>query len=251
MEEQKPEAAPAPAPVNDAPKWLSQLSPDRREKYAEQLKDRPTLNDLTDSYVAYKGKVDRALIVPNEGSDETEIKEFYTKMGIPDTEDGYEIEVDKSIQDNDKFAAMFKKNAITAGLTKAQAKKEWEFFNGLLKGGVKEQKSQSDNQRQTFDARLMKSLEATNPEEGARNDAAKETVNLFKRHLSRMGKGVAEIYSQKGLIYDPAFVLAIARDEKSRGSPQFVEGESAAKAQESGGMGTYHSEFEKMYGGRK
>jgi hypothetical protein len=231
------------------PKWFSQLSPDRREKYADKLKDRATLNDLADSYVESRTKMERSVTIPTKDSPPEEIKAFYSKLGIPDDEKGYDFEVDKSVPDGDKLAEIYRKNALESGLSKAQAKKGWDFLQGIIKEGSKEQERQTEQTKQTFDARLMKALEPLHPDEAGRKDAANETVNLFKKHIARIGGNIGKIYAEKGLVFDPNFVLAVANDEKSRANHQFIDGKVAPRSGEKAGkMGSYHPDFAKAYG---
>jgi len=237
-----PQSAPAQPQASEPPKWLSQVSPERREN--KELHGYATLNDLADDALAMKRDRGRALLIPDEKATPQDIRAFYDRLGVPKDAQGYGIK-GEGVPEGEKLSAAFADQAIKAGLTKGQAAKQWEFLSGLVKNGQGEQQRQASETRDTFDARLDQALRSTIPEDSKREDAKKETVNMLKRHLARMDKAVGKAYVDKGLIYDTDFVLAIAADERKRGDAPFVDGSVSPKSDRP--VGSYHPDFINAY----
>lgn len=243
-------ASPAPAAPSDsakpeakpefkAPAYFSQFNPDKRgsEDYARYLGDKATITDVADAYVALAKNADKSLVLPGPEATREEQLSFLTKLGVPETADGYEItdEAQKKI-----LAPEFHK----MGLTKGQAKGVTAMFNNLAKAGNDMLAGAKQSRIDSFDARLDAALAKSYPNKAERTEAAKETMALFQRSIQRTGLGKS--FEAAGQIYDADFVMKVAQDEKSRNGAGFVQG-AAAPPQPEGLFGDYDDSFKSRY----
>lgn len=233
-------------PAPQDPKYLSQLSPELRANPV--WKEHETLNDLGQAYLSTRDKLSKAITIPGEGATEEEVSAFRERMGIPKAPDEYEIDT-KGIPENvgKQLETLFRDNALKSGLTKEQAKKQWNLISGIVTKGDEAQKAQVESQKKTFNARLATSLEKEFPVKTERDEAANEMLALFNEHAERTG--LKDIYESKGLSYDPSFVLAIAKDEKEHASGSPATGKNGTNPSV-GTMGNYTKDFLE-YAGQK
>lgn len=246
-----PAAEPGKSGEGDPPKlakFASQFSPEIREKYKDELSGdyaEKHLNDVWTELMETKGKMKRAIIVPDpENPDPDELKTFMKQLGIPESPDGYELKaegVDQKVLD--KFAG----EALKMGLTKGQAKKVVKSFTGLVQEGLGEIKGKMKTAEQTFPARMTKEL-------GTEKDA-NEAVNLAKKFLIRFGdKGTIKTVAESGLLYNTKFMAKAAEFEKSLGDEKFIDGKgpggsgAGGKKSEKGAMGSYSADWVKLNG---
>jgi hypothetical protein len=247
---------PAPEPASseapELPKYFSQLDPTKRDSddYKTIVGKHKTPTELADAYVETSKRLGNAIEIPGKDAKPEQIQAFFKKLGVPETAEGYEFAdngMDHSLVE--KLAPELQKEFMKAGLTKGQGKAVWNMISKNAVVGQQFAADQKAKQAQTFDARLSAKLSATFPNDADRKGAMQENVNLFKQHIARTGLGKA--YEKAGLVYDPDFIMAIAKDEKVR-SGSYVNGKPAAS--EKAGIGFfgngYSSEFTKMVGGK-
>jgi len=209
----------------DLPKYSSQLDPKKREseEYKKYLYKHKSLNDVADDNVALNKRLEKAIEIPGKDASPEEVKAFFTKLGVPEDESGYELPdngLDKEIAN--PIADQMRKEFIKAGMTKTQARTIWNYFSKNMVTGQKMMEGQRDKMAQTFDARLAKRLEEAYPVKAERDGAMKEAVNLVQKHIGRTGLG--KLYKESGLLYNTEFILAISKDEKQRSGSAIVEG---------------------------
>lgn len=232
------------------PNYFSQLSPDVRanKDVTAFLKDKKTLSDVATSFYDTHKKLSSSIVIPGEGATEDEVSAFRERMGIPKAPNEYEIDT-KGIPEgvSKQLEGLFRENALKSGLTKEQAKKQWELISGIVTKGDEAQKTLTESQKKTFNARLATSLEKEFPVKAERDEAANELLTLFNEHAERTG--LKDIYESKGLSYDPAFVLAIAKDEKEHASGSPATGKNGTNPPV-GTMGNYSKDFLE-YAGQK
>jgi hypothetical protein len=232
----------------EGPKYESQMSPELRGNPI--WKEMPTISDMGREVIKLRELSAKSITIPDEKSTPEQHRAFYDRMGVPKAPTEYELSAE-GLPDNAKaLESMFRDNALKAGLTKNQAKKQWDMLSGIIKNGSEQQKVQLEQSKQTFDARLHALLEPKYPVEADRKTAAEETVNLFKAHVTRTGLG--KQYEKAGLVYDPSFVLAIAADEKSRSPQSMTLGSGTTQPKTLGAMGdNYSDDFLKFAGKAK
>lgn len=235
----EPAAQPEAKPEFKAPAYFSQFNPDKRgsEDYAKYLADKATITDVADAYVALAKNADKSLAIPGPEATREEQIAFLSKLGVPETADGYEIadEGQKKL-----LAPEFHK----MGLTKGQAKGVTAMFNNLAKAGNDMLAGAKQSRIDSFDARLDAALAKSYPNKAERTEAAKETMALFQRSIQRTGLGKS--FEAAGQIYDADFVMRVAQDEKSRNGAGFVQGASAPSKPE-GLFGDYDDSFKARY----
>jgi hypothetical protein len=248
-----PAANVEPDKAPELPKFSSQLNPKKRESedYKKYLYKHQHLDDVADDYVALNKRLEKAIEIPGKDAKPEDVKAFFKKLGVPEAEDGYELPMnglDEKIAG--PVAEQMRKEFMKSGMTKTQAKNMWNFMIKNYTVGTQLLQDRKDQQAQTFDARMAAKLEASHPVKAERDGAMQEAVNLFKQHISRTGLG--KVYKDSGLIYNPDFVLAIAKEEKSRSGSSYVEGKPGVSGQKPiGAFGDNYSEdFKKLAGGR-
>ena len=234
------------------PKWSSQLPPEKRESdaYKKHLYGHQSLEELSDAYVSLAEKQGRSLELPGKDATPDQVKAFLGKLGLPEDEAGYELENKHNDQSQiyKELEEGMRKQFYRNGLTKRQASSMWEMISDGYHQSGQYIEALRANKVQTFDARLGAALKDTYPVQAERDTAARETMTLFAQHVQRTGLGKA--YKDSGLLYDPAFVMAIAADEKARGGSPIVQGGSGpAPENNHGAFGSnYSKDFLDAYG---
>lgn len=228
-----------------AGEYVSQMAPDIRDNPV--WKEHGTITDLGKAYLSLKDQQSKAITLPEENATPEQVRSFYDKLGVPKAPTEYEVSTEGLPENAKALEAMFRDNALKAGLTKGQAKKQWDMLSGVIKSGAEGQKTQLEAQKQTFPARLASALEKDHPVKEERDQAATEAQNLFKAFGERTG--LAKALEEKGLHLDPAIVLAIAKDEKNRQPGEFNRGGNPP-APQVGEMGNYSADFIAKYGKR-
>ncbi|MDD4574429.1 MAG: hypothetical protein PHR69_09470 [Sphaerochaeta sp.] len=233
----------------ELPKYFSQFDSTKREtdEYKEMAGKHKTLTELADAYIDTSKRLSRSLELPGKDATHEEMQAFLAKLGVPENVDGYELQ-DNGLE-GDEMAAEFKKHMaeqfMRNGMTKKQANGMWNTISQLYKEGNAYVKAEQANRAATFDDRMSSHLEDVYQVKAERENAMKEAATLFRQHIQRTGLGKA--YKDSGLIYDPAFVLAIAKDEKSRSGNTLIPGRSNNSKEEAvgafGGKSGYSKEF--------
>ncbi len=247
-----PNPTPEPTKPEDLPKYSSQLDPKNRESedYKKYLYKHKSFNEIADNHVALSKRMEKAIEIPGKDATPEQVKSFFTKLGVPESGEGYDLP-DNGIDPNiaKPLADKMREEFIKAGMTKVQGKNMWNFLSKNLVVGQQNLDAQKEKKISSFDSRLEKQLEETYPVKAEREGAMKETMNLFKQHVSRTGLG--KVYKESGLLYNTDFILAISKDEKVRSGSSFIEGQPGAhKEKSTGAFGEDYSPDFKKYGGK-
>lgn len=247
-----PEPEAATSPVIEMPKYFSQLDPTKRDSddYKTIVGKHKTPTELADAYVDTSKRLEKALEIPGKDANPEQIQAFFKKLGVPETAEGYEFP-DNGLDHAavERMTPDLQKEFMKAGLTRGQGKAMWAMLSKNAAFAQEYLADQRAKQAQTFDARLGAKLQGTYPNDADRREAMQESVNLFKQHIARTGLGKA--YEKAGLVYDPDFILAIAKDEKVR-SGSYVNGKPATQSKpDIGFFGSgYSKDFTEMLGGK-
>lgn len=226
--------------------YLSQASPEIREKYADYFKEYPKINDVLLAHVKAQDRLKRSIVVPDkEKASAEEIKAFYKQMGIPESAEEYEMKYDEKLPEMKEVSKLIGKTALDAGLTKNQGKALWETVAGIVSAGVKEQEDRNKAAEAALPDKLTEMYHGE-------QEKATEAINLFKALIVRIGnKDVVKTLSSSGLLYNPAFVSSMAQIEAEIGDDTFLQrftrGDRKGKTQ--GKMGHYSEEFDTYAGG--
>lgn len=86
--------------------------------------------EVAKAYVSLESKLGNSVEVPGENATQEELDKFYTRVGRPDTSDGYELSTVQSegiprSAESDKIIA---DRMFQAGYTKKQARELWQFM---------------------------------------------------------------------------------------------------------------------------
>ena len=158
------------------PGWMSSLPDSHKsnERFA-QFKEAPAVWDKFDSLLQAEGK---AIVIPDEKATDEQKAAFYTKIGRPETMDGYKItkpaDLPEGLPYDPALEGAFKKFAFDNGLSAAQAEKFYSWYFGLAKNGY-------DAAQQKETAARAESESKLKTDWGAKFDGNKEiAVRAFK-----------------------------------------------------------------------
>ena len=243
-----PAPAPAPPAESGPPTWLTQVSPDRRDK--KELHKYAKLNDLVDSHLDMEAKLSRAIVIPDaEKATPEEISAFKKSMGIPEKPEDYAFEADKykGAPNIDKLADVTRAFAAQKGLTKGQAAGVFELVAGLVKSGTDGAAAQKAELQKTFPARLLESV-------GGDQAKADEVTNRLTAFMSKEigDEGLVKAIADSGLLYNPAFAGKLAAISAKLDDAPYVDGKGSAASKGPGQFGkNYSPDFNKQFGGGK
>lgn len=240
-----PAQAPAPEAAPGPPTWLTQVSPDRRDK--KELHKYAKLNDLVDSHIEMESKLSRAIVVPDpEKATPEDIAAFKRGMGIPENPEGYAFDTEK-YKGMEKLAEGIRAQAVTAGLTKGQAAKVFDFVASLVKAGTDGQAQARAEQRSTFPARLLESV-------GNDPKKAEEVKNRLTAFMTRQigDPALVKEMADSGLLFNPRFAAKMAEISAKMDDAPYIDGKGSAGSKGLGTFGSsYSPDFANQYGGTK
>jgi hypothetical protein len=195
LEEQQ---TPAKAPDNQ--KWYGDLGDDDLMAWA----DNKGFADAKTAFSSYRhlekfvgaDKAGRGVIIPKDGASDEEWGDFYTKLGRPESPEGYKLPVPEGQDDSfaKEMATLMHKANIPAPLANNLANL-WNEYN--------EQKSQEFNENQTLEQ--DKQIASLNKEWGGAHDANVEIARKAARNFGLEGDQIDKIQSALG--YDGTMKL--------------------------------------------
>lgn len=177
------------------PKWMAQLDKESLEDadLIKQLGKFQKLGDLAKSYANLEKKLGNSVNIPGDGATPEEVKAFYSKLGVPESADGYSIK--------DEKAGVFKEIAFNNNLTDAQAK---AIYEGLASMG---QKAVEASQEQM--ARIAAESDRILKEEWG-NEYSKNLEYLKRGIAAYGGNTLGAKLKATGLLYDADIVKMFA-----------------------------------------
>lgn len=246
-----PTPTPAPAPAEPAagpPTWLTQVSPDRRDR--KELHKYAKLNDLVDDHLSMEAKLSRAIVVPDpEKATPEEVAAFKKGMGIPEKAEEYAFDADKykGAPNIDKLAELVRAQAAEAGLTKGQAAKVFGFVAGLVKEGTDGQSAQKAETQKAFPSKLLEAVG------GDQKKADEVTTRLTAFMTKEIGdEGLVRAIADSGLLFNPQFAVKIASLAAKLDDAPYVDGKGSAASKGPGQFGaSYSADFKAQFGGGK
>lgn len=209
----------------------------------DDFKDIEDVKKLYNSHKTLKAKaadletqLKDSLKIPGADATSDQVKAFFTKIGMPEKPEGYELS-DFDLKD-DELASTMKKNFMTeayrSGLTKTQANKLWTHeaaTYGAVKKGLADQ---AEKLKGSFDQRYDAALKDEIPDATKRAERITKDRNLFTEFVGKYQMGA--YFEQTGLSINPAFVHAVAGMYEKMGSSE----------PGSGGAGKHKSEQENL-----
>lgn len=232
------------------PAYFSQFRKENRERF-KGLAQYRSLDELAD--MALKGMDAKEpdysgyLKIPTKESTREELREFMSKLGVPEGPDKYTIPAEKEPNESLKSIEETLRNAaFRAGMTDSQAKAMWGVIRAVTDTAVQKWQNGEKEKVDGFDRRFSRLFEDVDPDK--RDVAIKESMGHFKTFLSDSGLG--KVMVENGAIYDERMVKALADYQKeTRGA--YISGtqKQGAGSEESRNHG-YSDEFMKEFGRR-
>jgi hypothetical protein len=231
--------------------WGAQLTKETREKHRDgllELKGKQ-LGDVFDDYFGSRERYKDAVIFPGKDAKPEEIEAFLKRMDIPKTAEEYgfdpkQIPVQGTDDQKAEAAKGIAEFAKSIGLTKSQAAKLYQRYQGIIKSVADAGSERLKTLAGTFEERLLK--------DAGDEKTATETKEYFKRALVALGdKQLVKELGESGMLYSTAFVRGMADIWKAGNQePPVVQGP--------GGTGDTvkdalpkGDEFNKHYGSRR
>lgn len=127
-----------PAPAEPVAAWREAITDETLRKQAEKY---PSLDDVFKGMAGMRQKLSKALVLPGEDATDEDLKDFRTKMGVPESSEDYIYELPENIHESvkeavtkDELDGIFDR-AHELGLTQAQLSGILDFrFDELSRG---------------------------------------------------------------------------------------------------------------------
>lgn len=233
------------------PSYFSQFKKENREKYS-QLSKCKNLDELAelalkgDSYKEpdYTGYVK----MPTNESTKEEMRDFLTKMGVPEGPDKYTIPEETDAEPIVKgMEKTLREAAYRSGMTDSQVKNMWGVFRALVDTAKNEGEKIKADRKDNFDERYSKLFDSYT-QEAQKNTAIKESLGYFKTFLTETGIGKA--LEESGALYDEKLVKALA-DYQMRNRGRYNSGGGThGKDNSNGSLIRYSEKFYKEFSGK-
>lgn len=209
--------------VNDkgefAENWFDRLPEGLRE--APALKNFKSLEGLTKSLLSAQKMVGAdKLVMPNDSSSDEEKAEFFSKIGRPDTPEGYEFKkidpnsLPKGLDANPEFEKAFANKAFELGLSKDQANQLRDWHQELVMGSHRDVDAETQEE-------FEKSSSALKKEWGM---AYQANVDLANKVLIKFDPQLTLV--DMGLGNNPSLIKMFAAIGKSMSEDSFIAGEA-------------------------
>ena len=208
-------------PAIDPSRWLEFLPEDL--KTSSELTRVKSLEDLAKNYVQSQKYISSSVRIPGEDAPQEEIDKFYSRLGVPETPDKYEINVaedfkavglvpDESLLEG--FKGVSKKNNLTP--TQAQG-----VVDGYLELEAEKAKAlveQANNEHAESQQALKKEWRG----------AYQDNIDLINANLTRIfPEGSLDKLKSSGLLRDADFVKSVYSLTKMlTGDTLYIEGEN-------------------------
>lgn len=186
-----------PKPGEAAKPWLEQVSAEYRGN--ELLGGVENVNDLTGKYIETAGKLEHAIFKPGEDATADELKDYRTKMGIPEAPEGYEIKRPENLPEglpyDEALEASAKEVFHKAGMSGEAAQSVMDFYNNMVIEAYTQMETDAEQARVDTKAALEKDW----------GEEMKPNVQLAERVMEKFGSEDFKLrLEESGLIYDPA-----------------------------------------------
>ena len=156
-----------------------------------------------------KEALDKSLRIPGKDSTYEEVKDFFTKIGMPEKAEDYGLS-DFDL-DPDEISVMkknFMDSAHRSGLTKAQANNLWKHEAAMYTAYKKTAEAQVEELKNTLDSRYDAALKGEYPDDTRRSERMTLEKNLFTEFVGKAGLG--EYFAKTGLNLNPNFMHQMA-----------------------------------------
>ncbi len=209
-----PETQPVTEPSYERPKYYAQINPQKADSDDYKALYRyQKIDDLADAYIAQSKEMDnlrkkseRSIYVP-EANDADGIKAFKSKLGVPETAEGYSLTSLKDSKIDDATKKMIRETAYGAMLSDKQAEAIGVALLKTAKMAAEGIKAQKETIIKSFDTTLAASYDDITSETDRKSSAERDKATYSKFAVET---GMKDYLDDRGLSYDPAFVKAMA-----------------------------------------
>ncbi len=232
----------------ESPAWMSQLPKEMRESMTE-LNGFKTIADLANDWKKSKDSEKNALHIPTKESTPEQMKEFFTRLGVPEAPTDYNLsDFDVDADAIRKNKELFMSAAHKSALTKRQAQNLWMHEVAMYKAVSQLRAEAEQKHRDAFEPQYDKLLEAEYPEESERKKAIKDELAVITKWTQE--QGIGKKLADSGLAYDAEVMHKLAQYIKSNSAGGLVQGKSAPDQQriQGGAFDNYSAEFLKASG---
>lgn len=193
-------------PKRVSAKYETQLS---KEYQNDDFSGIESLDQLYKGYKDLKEKDKNALHLPTESSTIDEIKSFFTKIGMPETKEQYNLgDFDFNPDDIKVAKERFAEMAHKCGLTKSQANKLWkhelaEYAD--IKAGLT---ASIEKAKKEYEPAYDAMLKAEYPDDAKRAERRTKEDTIYKDFVAKSGLG--DIFEKYGLNFNADAMHKIA-----------------------------------------
>lgn len=143
----------------------------------------------------------RTVVIPGDKAEASELDQFFSKLGRPETPDKYELELPEN--SDEKLVGWFKEAAHKHGLTNKQAKAFLSEYNAMVGGRAEETTREMQTRIAEEDATLKREWGAAFDQNLARAKQAAQTFGATAEQIDviekAMGKaGVMKLFANIG-----------------------------------------------------
>jgi len=186
-------------PINPPadPGWLSAVTKDLKEKHGEDMRQHANINPILEDYYSIKDKLAEATFKPKDGATPEEVAKYNETMGIPPNVEGYELDAPPEGLEDANFDGWFKDVALRVGLSKEQAKGQYNEWNKLRSDAVEAKK-----------AEVLETERTMRTEMGSGYDAA---VANAEKIIQLGGEDLRTWLNESGAGNDARFVRVFAK----------------------------------------
>lgn len=204
-----------PEPGKVKSKYVTQLS----KKYQDDdFSGVETLDDLYQSRLDLLKERDElaekqkgALFMPNKDSSAEEIKDFFMKLGMPETKDGYKL--DNYKHEGEAIETMKQRlisQAFRYGLTPGQARGIWKHELATIDEIDASMNKAREEAEKNYEPEYDSLLREEYPDDSKRAERRTEETNLYKE-LAASNGDLAEIVQKYGLDKDAKAIHALVK----------------------------------------
>lgn len=183
------------------PEWLTGV--DAEYASDSSLSTIQDLNSLVKSYVHAQKMVGKdKIVIPDKYATDEDWRHTLTKLGLPETEENYEIKLGEESYVNDDFIGNFKKKAFEVGIMPKQAQQMLEWYDSSLR-----ELEIEDTQN------MQRAVEDTAAELQQEYGQAFETkINMANKVLAEVADdNMMEHFRETGLVNDKNFVKMMVK----------------------------------------
>lgn len=244
--------------VKTMPKYFSQINPTKAnsEDY-KSLYDYQRLEDLADAALSLKKENEtlkrngeRSVVVPSK-DDAEGIKAFRSKLGIPDTEDGYTLKGLDALKVDERGRKAVAKIAYGAMLTDKQAEAVGASLAVLTRMSLEDVRQKQEERIKGF-SEALKASYASLQTDTDRQSAADRDTAAYSAFAEE--SGLKELLEKTGMSYNAEFVKGIAsyaRKHAGVKNPGQEPGAGTGTGKDKQRYAIYGETFKSYYGEKK